>query len=172
MNIEKHKIFSTIHRICEAGIKSGKINAGREWLKEQKLSFETTGAVFNSGQISQHKTQQFLDDLLTAGFITPSTYPANAGRAKAYTVFAKYSVMFPLKDMQGNVVNYFAVRLQHKQQCWLNDQGIYPCYPPANTKALYIVDSVLDAAAMLETKALQNREAVIALHDGIILPYI
>jgi hypothetical protein len=166
MNPDKIKILATIQRICEVGIKSSKLNSGREWLKEQKLSFEATGAVFNSGQISQHKTQPFLDDLVTAGFITPSTYPANATRTKAYTVFAKYSVMFPLKDAEGNVVNYYAVRLNNRQAYYLNNEGVYPCYPPANTKTLFIVPSVLDGATLLETKALGNREAVIALHDG------
>ncbi len=166
MQNDKLKILATIHRICEVGIKSSRTNSGRDWLKEQKLSFEATGAVFNSGQISQHKEQPFLDDLVTAGFITPSTYPQNATRAKAYTVFAKYSVMFPLKDANGNVVNYYAVRLNDRKAYYLNNEGIYPYHPAAATKTLYIVPSVLDAAAILETKALRNREAVIALHEG------
>jgi hypothetical protein len=169
MDTEKIKILATIHRICEVGIKSSRLNSGREWLKEQRLSHEATGAVFNSGQISQHKDQAFLDDLFTAGFITHSTYPQNATRVKAYTVFAKYSVMFPLKDTQGNVVNYFAVRLLNRKTYYLNTEGLYPHYPATSTKILYVVPSVLDAATFLETGALRSREAVIALHDGEIL---
>lgn len=170
MDAEKLKVFATIQHVCEVGMKSGKINAARQWLADQKLSYELTGAVFNSGQISQHKTKEYLENIRTANFITPSTAPQNMNRPRAYTVFAKYSVMFPLKNKEDQVVNYYAVRIKSNDSHWLNDEGIYPGYPQANTKTLFIVPTVLDAATILETRALQNREAVIALRDGVILP--
>jgi hypothetical protein len=169
MDNEKLRVFAMIQRVCESGIRSGKFNTGREWLAEQKLSFGATGAVFNSGQISQKKKQSFLDDLLLAGFIQASKAPHNATREKAYTVFAKYSVMFPLKDINGNVVNYYAVRVKNQQASWLNEEGVYPCYPQPNAKTLYIVPTVLDAASILEARALRSREAILALRDGDIL---
>jgi hypothetical protein len=48
----------------------------------------------------------------------------------------------------------------------LNEEGIYPGYPDERTKRLYIVRTILDAATLLESKTLENRDAVMALFDG------
>jgi hypothetical protein len=53
---------------------------------------------------------------------------------------------------------------------YLNEQGIYPNYPHPLTRKLFVVPTVLDAASLLQSKALENREAVIALHNGKLLP--
>jgi hypothetical protein len=48
----------------------------------------------------------------------------------------------------------------------MNKQGIYPAYPSSLTKKLYITNTIIDAATLLESKMLDNKEAVMALHDG------
>jgi argonaute-like protein implicated in RNA metabolism and viral defense len=53
---------------------------------------------------------------------------------------------------------------------YLNQEGIYPNYPHPLTKRLFVVPTVIDVASLLQSKALENREAVIALHNGELLP--
>jgi argonaute-like protein implicated in RNA metabolism and viral defense len=53
---------------------------------------------------------------------------------------------------------------------YLNQEGIYPAFPHPLTRKLFVVPTVVDAASLLQSKALENREAVIALHNGELLP--
>jgi argonaute-like protein implicated in RNA metabolism and viral defense len=70
------------------------------------------------------------------------------------------------------IVNYYAIRFDMKtpQEEYLNEQGIYPAYPHPLTKKLFVVPTVVDAASLLQSKALENREAVMALHNGKLMP--
>jgi hypothetical protein len=75
-------------------------------------------------------------------------------------------------DKNNMVVNYFALRfdMATPQENYLNNEGLYPSYPHSSTKRLFIVPTILDAASLLQSKALDQREAVLALYDGKVLP--
>lgn len=90
----------------------------------------------------------------------------------AYTVFGRYSVVFPLMNQKNEVVNLFAIRfeLASQQAEYFKSEGIYPNYPPPLTKRLYIVPTVLDCASLLQSKILENRDSVMALYNGELLP--
>jgi argonaute-like protein implicated in RNA metabolism and viral defense len=90
----------------------------------------------------------------------------------AYTAFGRYGLIFPLVDRENTIVNYFAVRfnLETPKEEYLNSEGIYPAYPSANTKRLYLAPTVIDCASLMQSKTLQNRDAVMAMHNGELLP--
>ena len=175
------EIFSGIHKYLTNGIRYFKSNVPRNWLKEKGLSVENTFAVFNSGQIHHHKAQSYKDELHSIGFLTPSHVGTNAGQ-NPYSVFGLYSIIFPLKDDRDRIVNFYALgidRVKRKKKLnsstgeqgnYLNQEGIYPAYPQPLTKKLFITETIFDAATLLESKILDNREAVIALHEGELLP--
>ena len=52
----------------------------------------------------------------------------------------------------------------------MNEEGIYPAYPNPYIKKLFIVNTIIEAATLLESKTLKENEAVIALFDGEIMP--
>lgn len=162
------EIISTIHKSLANGIRSGKAEAPRKWLEENKLSIEISGAVFNSGQLHHRKEQIYIDDLVTIGFLKQSPVGTNTGKP-GYTIFAPHSILFPLKNKHNHVINWFGVHIINGKKQYLNNQGIYPNYPNPNTKRVYITKDPIDAASLMETRILDNREAVIALHDGILL---
>jgi len=66
------------------------------------------------------------------------------------------------------MVNLFAYRfkLETPKGNFLNEQGIYPCFPNSFTKKLFIVQDAIQAATLMQSGILENREAVIALHNG------
>jgi hypothetical protein len=165
MEKERIELLSYVYRSLSNGIRSAKANAPREWLAEKGLSVEVTGACFNSGQIHHRKEQSFKDSLEQVGFIKRSAVPTNAGQIP-YTVFGIYSIIFPLRDEDSKIVNFYAASVKKEKTEYMNEDGIYPSYPHAMTETLFITEDILDAATLLEAKVLDNREAVIALHDG------
>ena len=163
------KIIERIHKTFVNGIRNGGAIAPKRWLADRKLSIEVTGACYNSGQIHHRKPQEFKDELESIGFLKPSNVPTNAGQ-RAYNVFGSYSILFPLRDEDHRVVNYYAVGIENGKRAFMNEQGIYPAYPNPYIKKLYIVNTIIEAATLLESKTLKENEAVIALFDGEIMP--
>lgn len=169
MENSKKEILAMIHKSLANGIRNAKADVPRNWLKERNLTLESSGAVFNSGQMHHRKPQEFKEALESVGFLTQSDVPTNNGQVP-YTSFGNYSVMFPLKDEHGDVVNFYAIRIKNNQTAYLNSEGIYPAYPHEGIRKLYIVNSIIGAATILEAKVLDNKEAVMALFDGEIMP--
>lgn len=163
------EIIELIHRSVSNGIRSAKAGVPREWLKQRGLSIEATRACFNSGQMHHRKPDAFRAELMSVGFMSESDVPTNMGQ-KAYTVFGNYAILFPLRNEHSKVVNFYAMGIKNNKCGFMNEQGIYPCYPHATTKKLYITSTVIEAATMLESKLLDNREAVMALYDGEFKP--
>jgi hypothetical protein len=164
------EIIARIHKYFNNGIRAGTSVTPRKWLEKKGLSIDATGACFNSGQMHHRKSQELKDELVSVGFMKKSDVATNAGQIP-YTVFGIFSIVFPLRNIKNEVINFYAIRIKSENASYLNqEKGIYPGYPHELTKKLFIVNSILDAATLLESKVLDNREAVIALHDGKIMP--
>jgi hypothetical protein len=170
-NMEKNKkeILATIHKSLSNGIRNSKAEVPRKWLKEKGLTLESSGATFNSGQMHHRKQQSYKDALESVGFLIKSEVPTNQGQIP-YTSFGNYGILFPLRDEQNDVVNFYSIGIKNHKIQYLNKEGIYPCFPHESTKKLYIVNGILGAATILESNVLDNKEAVIALFDGEMLP--
>lgn len=166
---EERAIIERLYRSLSNGIRSSKAIVPQNWLKERGLSAEATGACFNSGQVHHRKTEAFCNELTSIGFLSISGQPTNTGKL-GYTVFGNYSILFPLKDETGAVVNFYAISIKSGKTAFMNGEGVYPYYPQANTKKLFIVNSIIEAATLLEAKTLDNREAVMVIPDGKVLP--
>jgi hypothetical protein len=163
------EILKAIHTTLCNGVRAGKSTAARKWLEFKGLSIELTGACFNSGQIHHRKEQEFLDELESIAFLTKAgTNGKSKEKKPSYSCFGLDAIVFPLKNDKHEVVNLFAIRLNLKDEKteYLNQDGIYPCYPHQSTKKLYITQSVLDAASLLESRTLDNKESVMALIEG------
>lgn len=165
---EKKDILKTLHTSFGNGIRAAKTKEPREWLESKGLSIEKTGACFSSGQTHHRREQTFIDELLSVGFLIPSNAAVRSPELKAYTSFGKEAIIFALRNELNEVVNFGAIRIFTKDHTpqYLNEEGIYPSYPHPLTERLYITDSLLDAATILESRILGNRDAVIALNEG------
>ena len=164
--------LETLFHSFETGIRSAKATKPKEYLKCIGLDYNELRIGFNSGQFHHRESQRYKDRFEALGMLTKSDASVNKEGLTAYTVFGRYGVIFPLVNSLNEIVNYFAIRFEMKTPTeeYLNQDGIYPAYPNPLTKRLFIVPTVLDAASLLQSKALENREAVIALHDGELLP--
>jgi hypothetical protein len=162
---DKNNLMKVVHSSLSNGIRSAKSTAPREWLEKKALSIESTGATFNSGQIHHRREQAFKEALESIGLLKRSNAATNAGQIP-YTSFGKSAILFPLRDENREVVNFYAMSIEKNKNAYLNEEGIYPCFPHEKTTTLYITDTILDAATLLESKIMDNRQAVMALNDG------
>ena len=62
-------------------------------------------------------------------------------------------IVFPLKDKSGNITSLYGRSisdLKGSNHYYLkNRSGLYPCYPPAETKTLVITEAMIDAATII-----------------------
>lgn len=166
------KDLNELFQSFEMGIRSAKADNPRQYLKEIALDYTELRIGFNSGQFHHNVSQESKDHYEVLGLLKRSTAPVRKSDMTAYTVFGRYGLVFPLLDKTNQIVNYYALRfkLDTPVEEYLNDNGIYPNYPSANTKRLFITPTLMDAASLLQSKALDKREAVLALHNGEMLP--
>lgn len=159
------EILERIYQSLSNGMRNAKADVPRLWLRDKYISFESTHAAFNSGQIHHRKPQDFLDELVSVGFLKISNAATNTGKP-GYTCFGNFSIIFPLRNENNHIVNFFETGIRKSKNSYMNEEGIYPAYPHAQTKKLIIVDTILEAATILHSEILDNKEAVIALHNG------
>lgn len=166
------KDLDQLFKSFETGIRSAKATKPQQYLKSIGLDYTDLRIGFNSGQFHHREPQEVKDHYQSLGLLTPSSASVRSDEMTAYTVFGRYGLVFPLMDQAGEVVNYFAMRFDMTSPIeeYLNNEGLYPSCPSQNTKRLFIVPTIMDAASLLQSKALDHREAVLALHDGRLLP--
>lgn len=163
--------LETLFQSFETGIRSAKAEKPREYLKNIGLDYTELRIGFNSGQFHHNKDQEFKDKFEALGVLKKSVASVRKENMTPYTVFGRYGLIFPLVDKENKIVNYFALRfdLDAPKEEYLNNEGIYPAYPSPLTKKLYIVPTVMDCASLIQSKTLENRDAVIALQNGELL---
>ncbi|RZJ36580.1 MAG: hypothetical protein EOO51_00225 [Flavobacterium sp.] len=162
------KDLDQLFQSFETGIRSVKAAKPKEYLKSIGLDYNELRIGFNSGQFHHGKPQQVKDHFEALGVLKKSDMGVRDTSMTAYTVFGRYGIVFPLFDSENKVVNLYAQRFDMATPIaeYLNKKGLYPSYPTLNTKRLYIAPTLMDAASLLQSKALDHREAVLALHDG------
>jgi hypothetical protein len=170
MNIKSSiAILEKIYQIMMSGMRSNKSPHPQQWLRAKKLSSPKTYAAFNSGQLHHSKPKEFIDELASVGFLEKSGVTGK-DRKTCYTCFGNFSIIFPLRNEDNHIVNFYEMGIKKERSSYLNEQGIYPSYPHPFTQKLIITDTILDAATILEAEVLNSKEAVMALHEGKIKP--
>ena len=164
--------LETLFQSFETGIRSSKAIKPKDYLKKIGLDYAELRIGFNSGQFHHRETQEFKDDFEALGVLKKSDAGVKQEDLTPYTVFGKYGVIFPLMSRENEIVNYYAVRfdLDNPKREYLNSQGIYPAYPSPLTKRLYLAPTVIDCASLMQSKVLENRDSVMAMHNGELLP--
>lgn len=165
--------LETLFQSFQTGIRSSMATKPKKYIESIGLDYNDLKIGYNSGQFHHRNSQESKDQFEALGVIKKSlTAVANKEELTAYTVFGKNGVVFPLLNIENEIVNLFSVRfdMATPKEEYLNNEGVYPAYPAPLTKRLYLVPTVLDCASLLQSKTLENRESVMALHDGELLP--
>jgi DNA primase len=76
----------------------------------------------------------------------------------------KNCIIFPLKDKFNNVVSLYGRSLNKGHYYTANRKGLYPKYPPVETRKLILTESIIDAATLLQQKEITAEYEVLALY--------
>jgi hypothetical protein len=163
------RILGKLHKSLETGMRSGNTDIAKQWLQERKLTSEITGACYNSGQIHHRKGHSFKKELAKTGFLKMSRIQSKENQV-SYAIFGKLSIIFPLRNKNQEVINFYAIGINNNKNAYLNEDGIYPKYPEPATEKLFIVPTAIDAATISESCILKEKETVMSLFDGELRP--
>jgi len=157
------KVFATFKK----GL--SKSPAALSYLQVRHLDHRKTPVGFNGGQFHHgaRAEQSLVESCVKLGLLKERDRPGPGGEP-SYSVFAKGCIVFPLKDKEDHIVSlYFRSILDTKdgRHFYLKDrQGLYPSYPPVETKKLILTESVIDAATLLEQEEISKQYQVLALY--------
>lgn len=166
--IVKSNLLTSLFASFKNGLRANKSKEPREYLASKKIDHNKLEVGFNSGQFHHRKSDEFKKQYVEANILTQSNAPVNSPESTPYTVFAKYSVVFPLRAADRSIVNFFATRFKLSKSVnqYLNEHGVYPEYPSPLTQRLFVTHDVYDAASVIQSGTLENRDAVISLKEG------
>ncbi len=120
---------------------------GKSYLKSRGLSTGNVG--YHSGKLSKSK---LVEQAKLVGLIT--------GDNKSW---AGNCVIFPLLNDLGQLVSFYGRSLTNGHFYQSGRCGLYPCYPSKKAKRIILTESIIDAASLLEIKALKEYE-ILALY--------
>lgn len=162
------KTLQHIFNSFNNGLRNSKSIAPREFLATIELDHSQLEIGFNSGQFHHRKSEEFRQPFIAAGLLIPTNTKGNAPNRNPYNTFGKDSIVLPLKDDKGRIVNLFAYRFKvaTPEVVHLNENGVYPSFPDTRTTKLYVCNNEIDAASLLMSGILENRDAVISLRNG------
>ncbi len=141
----------------------------KEYLQKRCLDFTKTEVGYNSGQFhhGKRKDEDLIKSCVKYGLLLDLGNKGRTGNP-AYKPFGKWCIVFALRDRGHQIVGlYFRSTLEKKDQrhFYLRDrQGLYPSYPPAETKRLILTESIIDAATLLEQDEIKSKYRVLALY--------
>lgn len=162
------KDFTSLFSSFQNGLIAGRSEEVRDKLLELGIDKGRVEVGYNSGQFHHRVSDEQRQPLVEMGVLTPSDAAVKEKGMKAYTVWGKDSIVFPLKDEKDQIVNLFAYRfkLDVPKQEYVNSLGVYPRFPKKSSKRLYLTWNELEAASLLQTELLGNKDEVLALHNG------
>lgn len=165
---DKGETLKSLYQSFIMGINNGKATAPRDFLDSIGLDFQKLHLGFNSGQFHHRKEESFKKPFIELGILTKSDAPVREKGMIGYSVFGDYGIIFPLKDKNGNITNFYAHRfkIQVPKGEYLNNEGIYPSFPSQRTTRLFLTENIIDSATLIQSDLLENRDSVLALKDG------
>jgi DNA primase catalytic core len=88
--------------------------------------------------------------------------------AGGFSTWAKDCIIFPLKNADNKIISLYGrstTNDKEQRHFYLqNRSGLYPGYPSLQTKKLIIVESIIDAASILQQKEITEQYSVLSLY--------
>jgi DNA primase catalytic core len=141
----------------------------QDYLQQRGLDYQKTEVGYNSGQFHHgtRKNEALIQSCVRLGLLTDRGRASRTG-GKAYIPFGKGGIVFPLKNQQHQIVSLYFRSItdeKAKRHFYLKDrQGLYPAYPEAAATKLILTESIIDAATLLQQKAITQEYSILALY--------
>jgi len=133
-----------------------------DYLQGRGLDWEQQAIGYNSGGLhSDSKNHPLVAGMEKYGLLKRRP-------AKGYQVWARDCVIFPLRNKEHKAVSLYGRSITNDtdlRHFYLSGrEGLYPGYPKAGTTRLLLVESVIDAATLLQQHELSIQYEVLALY--------
>lgn len=165
----KIELLSKLFKSFQNGLSSVKAETPRKYIESLGLDVAKSGLGFNSGQFHHRTSKDFKEKYTSIGVLTHNPKIAvNKKGLTPYTVFGAYSIVYPLRNEWGEIVNLFADRfkLANPIRTYLNDKGVFPSYPNKEARELFVCDDPPETLSLIQSGILQDHQFCISMHDG------
>ena len=165
--LSKSVILSNIFTYFKNGVHNSKPT--KAYLESRCLDFTKTEVGYNSGQFHYKLSggDEAIKEYVRCGLLLELGTNSRFGKP-AYKPFGKHCIVFPLKNRKDEIVSlYFrSIHNDKKQRHFYlkGREGLYPKYPPAETKKLILTESIIDAASLIEQKSINTKYEILSLY--------
>ena len=141
----------------------------QEYIKSRGLDSGKIEVGYNTGQFHHgtRKEEVLIQQCLQYGLLSNNDRLARTGEA-SYKPFAKFCIVFGLRNKANQLTGlYFRSTINNTDQkhFYLKESiGLYPNYPTATTQKLILCESIIDAASLLQTKAITADYSILAAY--------
>jgi DNA primase len=133
-----------------------------DYLAGRSIDYTRHETGYNSGGLhGESKNHHLVSSMEKYGLLKPSPI-------KGYSVWARDCVIFPLRNAEHKIVSLYGRSLTNdsdQRHFYLSGrEGLYPGYPTAATTRLILVESIIDAATLLQQPAIKEGYETLALY--------
>jgi DNA primase catalytic core len=132
--------LTTIFEETKTNLK--KSQKAKDYLNNRNLNPNLEVGYFTERQ-HQKWTTNFKEEAVKAGIL-------NQYANKSYGSNFKNTLVFPMKNCQGDIVSLYGRSITGKDHRYLKGQhqGLFPSYPDPKTKTLILTESIIDASSL------------------------
>jgi len=133
-----------------------------DYLQGRSIDYTRAEIGYNSGGLhGESKNHHLVASMETYGLLKPLP-------VRGYSVWARDCVIFPLRNAEHKIVSLYGRSITNdsdQRHFYLaGREGLYPGYPKAVTTRLILVESIIDAASLLQQPAIKEGYEVLALY--------
>jgi DNA primase len=133
-----------------------------DYLQSRSIDYQQHEVGYNSGGLhGESKNHHLVESMVKYGLLKPRA-------AQGYNVWAKDCIIFPLKNKENKIVSLYGRSTINNEDSrhfyFTNREGLYPGYPKAETTRLIITESIIDAASLLQQKAITDQYEILSLY--------
>jgi DNA primase len=130
---------------------------GKKYTTERGLNWEVLKIGFSNEKVPVSWNDHYKESAVQVGLITKVR--------DGYSNRFKNCIVFALLNAQGNPVSIYGRGID-KGHFYLpgGHQGLYPCYPPIETKKLILTEAVIDAATLHQQESITKEFTLLACY--------
>jgi DNA primase len=158
--IDKIAVLTKFFSYYKSGLPRSK--KAVDYLQSRCIDYKIIDAAFNSGGLhGDAKHTNLVESMVKIGLLKQRP-------DKGFTAWAKECIIFPLKNIDNKIVSLYGRSITNNddnRHFYLsNRSGLYPGYPSLQTKKLIIVESIIDAASLLQQKEITEQFTILSLY--------
>jgi DNA primase len=141
----------------------------QEYIRSRGLDATVLEIGYNTAQFhhGSRRDEMLIRSCVEAGLLSPwGTNNRDGGQA--YKAFAKYCIVFALRDRSNQVSGFYfrsTVNDEEQKHFYLKDRkGLYPGYPTPETQRLILTEAIIDAATLLQQSAITKEYSVLSCY--------